>query len=78
MNLVENASQLLLFVLPEVLPLIRSSIKDSIGKEYVLISRLRGDQGEKPTEEVSINNQKFVLTEYNSERNESYVKEVVV
>ena len=75
-NLVNQASQLILFVLPDVLPLIRDAIKDYIGQEYVLISRLRGPQDDKEILTTSINNKEYVLNEYNCEHNDTYAIKV--
>ncbi len=77
-NLVLQASQLILFVLPEVLSLesLKSSLHKFTGKEYILHIKARGDRGEKRMETTSINGKSYPLNSYNNTRNETEVIEV--
>ncbi|QWD40272.1 AAA family ATPase [Polynucleobacter paneuropaeus] len=55
---------------------VEESLSPFMGKEYLIVSRARGPQGDKPNKKIMLNNKPYDMNEYDSERNDSYIKEI--
>ena len=48
-----------------------------VGGRYLLVSRQAGDRGDKPIKKLNVAGQSFQMNEYNAERDETSIREVV-
>ena len=55
---------------------VEESLSPFMGKEYLIVSRARGPQGDKPNKKITLNHKPHDMNEYDSERNDSYIKEI--
>ncbi len=55
---------------------VEESLKTFIGKEYLIVSRARGPQGNKPYKTITLNKTPYEMNEYDFVRNDSYIKEI--
>lgn len=55
---------------------VEESLSPFMGKEYLIVSRARGPQGDKPNKKIMLNHKPYEMNEYDSERNDSYIKEI--
>ncbi len=55
---------------------VEESLSPFMGKEYLIVSRARGPQGDKPNKKIMLNHEPYNMNEYDSERNDSYIKEI--
>jgi DNA sulfur modification protein DndD len=55
---------------------VESSLSPYIGKEYVIVSRAKGLQGDKPNKKIKLSEDYYDMNEYNYVRNDSYFKEI--
>jgi DNA sulfur modification protein DndD len=55
---------------------VEESLSPFMGKEYLIVSRARGPQGDKPNKKIMLNHKPYDMNEYDSERNDSYIKEI--
>lgn len=49
-------------------PEVMQTLKDKIGREYILVSENAGPQGEKPTDNININGKDYASSRYNCEK----------
>jgi DNA sulfur modification protein DndD len=55
---------------------VEESLSPFMGKEYLIVSRARGPQGDKPNKKIMLNQRPYDMNEYDFERNDSYIKEI--
>jgi hypothetical protein len=55
---------------------VESSLSPYIGMEYVIVSRAKGVQGDKPNKKIKLRQDFYDMNEYNYLRNDSYFKEI--
>lgn len=55
---------------------VESSLSPYIGKEYVIVSRAKGLQGDKPNKKIKLSEEYYDMNEYNYLRNDSFFKEI--
>jgi DNA sulfur modification protein DndD len=55
---------------------VEESLSPFMGKEYLIVSRARGPQGDKPNKKIMLNQKPYDMNEYDFERNDSYIKEI--
>lgn len=57
---------------------VEDALKGCIGKEYLIVSRARGERGERPIKCLVIKNNTYELNEYGHDKYDSYFKEIPV
>ena len=57
---------------------VEEALKGCIGKEYLIVSRARGERGERPVKSLTINKKSYELNEYGYDKYDSYFKEIPV
>lgn len=57
---------------------VESSLKPFIGKQYLIVQRAKGPRNDRVIKKITLNGKEYELNEYESERNDSYIKEVVL
>lgn len=55
---------------------VEESLSQFMGKEYLIVSRARGPQGNKPNKKIVINQKTYEMNEYEAKRNDSYIQEI--
>jgi wobble nucleotide-excising tRNase len=76
-NLADNVDQLVLMGSSAAWgDSVEDALKPFIGKQYLVISRARGQQDEKSFKSITVGNKTYQLNEYESERNDSYIQEI--
>lgn len=75
-NLVAQASQVVLLISSAAWsPGVSAALTPALGRRYVLISRESGKRGIKPVKTMMIGDQNVVLNEYDTDRDETIVRE---
>jgi DNA sulfur modification protein DndD len=76
-NLALQTSQLVLLLSSAAWgPAVSSALNQHVGKRYVLVSKQKGPQGQKPINQMKLNSINVQLNEYSAERDESVIVEV--
>jgi DNA sulfur modification protein DndD len=57
---------------------VENALKPFIGKQYLIVQRARGPRADRVIKKITLNGNEYDLNEYESERNDSYIKEVVL
>jgi DNA sulfur modification protein DndD len=55
---------------------VETALSPFVGKEYVIVSRARGEQGAREIKTIELHGNIYPMNEYSGERNDSYIKEV--
>jgi DNA sulfur modification protein DndD len=75
-GLANNVDQLILLANSSGWNSIESGLKNHIGKQYLIIQRAMGPRHGKDIKTITVNEKLYELNEYDSERDDSYFKEI--
>jgi DNA sulfur modification protein DndD len=78
-SLAENVEQLVLMGSSSAWSIgVEEALKGCIGKEYLIVSRARGERGDRPIKSLPIKGRVYELNEYGHDKYDSYFKEIPV
>lgn len=78
-SLAENVEQLVLMGSSSAWSVgVEDALKECIGKEYLIVSRARGERGDRPIKSLQVKGRVYELNEYEHDKYDSYFKEIPV